>query len=229
MSEEIKNLPQILYSDKYIVVCKKPVGVLSEEDGNKASIVKMLKEYYSSVGERNDVYTVHRLDRGVSGVMVFARNPKSASILSEQIASGQTIKKYLAVVMGCPDEKEGSFVDLLFRDAKKNKTYVVDRDRKGVRPAKLDYEVIEQKGELSLVKVRLHTGRTHQIRVQFASRKMPLVGDGRYGSRDGGDAPALFSHEFSFKHPKSGKNMTFSLVPDQAPFNLFSYCSITEI
>lgn len=216
-----KNIPEILYCDRYIVVCKKPVGVLSEEDGNKASIVKMLKEYFLSVGEKEDIYTVHRLDRGVSGVMVFARTPKAASVLSEQIAGGVTVKKYLAVIKGEPQEDEGTFCDLLFRDAKKNKTYVVDRDRKGVRPAKLDYVVLGKKEGLSLVKVRLHTGRTHQIRVQFASRKMPLIGDGRYGSRDGGDAPALFSHEFTFKHPKSGEIMTFSLTPTEPPFDMF--------
>lgn len=216
-----KNTPEILYRDKYIVVCKKPIGVLSEEDGNKGSIVKMLKDHFLSIGENSDIYTVHRLDKGVSGVMVFARTPKAASLLSGQIANGETVKKYLAVIKGVPEKNEGSFCDLLFRDAKKNKTYVVDRDCKGVRPAKLDYTVISQKEGLSLVKIRLHTGRTHQIRVQFASRKMPLVGDGRYGSRDGGDNPALFSHEFTFKHPKSGKEMTFTLMPTEPPFDIF--------
>lgn len=215
------NNPQILYVDKYVVVCVKPVGVLSEEDGNKASIVKTLKDYFSSIGDKCDIYTVHRLDKGVSGVMVFARTPKAASVLSEQIQNGQTVKKYLAVINGVPDEKEGTFEDLLFRDAKKNKTYVVDRERKGVRAARLDYTVISEKDGLSLVRIRLHTGRTHQIRVQFASRKLPLVGDGRYGSRDGKDTPALFSHEFTFKHPKSGKLMTFTLDPVHHPFDKF--------
>lgn len=218
-----KITPEILFIDRYIIVCKKPVGVLSEEDGNKMSIVKMLKEYLLENGEKTDIFTVHRLDKGVSGVMVFARTPKAASVISEQMTKGETVKKYLAVINGVPEEKEGSFFDLLFRDAKKNKTYVVDRERKGVRDAKLDYLVLETKDGLSLVKIRLHTGRTHQIRVQFASRKMPLIGDGRYGSRDGGDTPALFSHEFSFNHPKTGKRMTFILFPDQSPFDIFKY------
>ena len=217
---------KILYEDRYIVVCLKPVGVLSEESGNRQSMPLLLKEYFASKNERNDIYTLHRLDKNVGGVMVFARNPKSVSILAGNIASRDFEKEYLAVVYGKPEAEKGTFSDLLLHDASHNKTYVVDRMRKGVREASLDYELVgSRKHEdktLSLVRVSLHTGRTHQIRVQFASRKMPLVGDGRYGSSDGGDTPALWACRIAFVHPKTHERMEFSADPPGVfPFELF--------
>lgn len=217
---------KVLYEDKHIVVCLKPVGVLSEESGNRQSMPMLLKEYFASKNERNDIFTLHRLDKNVGGVMVFARNPRSASILAGNIASRDFEKEYLAVIYGIPDAEKGAFTDLLLHDASHNKTYVVDRMRKGVREASLDYELIKshvfEEKTLSLVRVSLHTGRTHQIRVQFASRKMPLVGDGRYGSADGGDTPALWAHRVAFVHPKTHKRVEFSADPPRVyPFDLF--------
>ena len=217
---------KILSEDKYICVCVKEPGMLSEEDGNKRSVPKFLKERYAELGERTDIYTVHRLDKNVGGVMVCARNPKSASILASAIGSREVEKIYHAVVLGVPEQEKGTFTDLLLHDASKNKTYVVDRMRKGVREAALEYELVKavrlEGRELSLVRVKLLTGRTHQIRVQFASRKMPLAGDGRYGSGDGRDSPALFASSLSFTHPKTGKRMTFEQeLPEEEPFGSF--------
>ena len=210
----------ILYRDRDVVVCIKPIGYLSEEDGNKRSMPKSLKEELGI----SEIFTVHRLDKNVSGVMVFALNSKAASSLARQIQEKTAKKEYLAVVKGIPSEPSGNMFDLLFRDAAKNKTYVVDRERKGVRDASLDYEVIASKDGASLVRIDLHTGRTHQIRVQFASRSMPLLGDGRYGSRDGSDEPALFSFKLSFDHPKTKKRMTFKALPAENAkgFDVFS-------
>ena len=204
----------ILYRDKDILVCIKPVGYLSEEDGNKRSMPRAIKE---ETGIEN-VFTVHRLDKNVSGVMVFALNSRAASSLARQIQEKSAKKEYLAVINGKPEEPSGNMFDLLFRDASKNKTYVVDRERKGVRDASLDYELLCHSEGRSLVRIELHTGRTHQIRVQFASRGMPLVGDGRYGSRDGKDEPALFSYKLGFDHPKTHKRMTFSAMPQGGIF-----------
>ncbi len=209
----------IIYRDRDVVVCIKPVGYLSEEDGNKRSMPKALKEELGV----SEIFTVHRLDKNVSGVMVFALNSKSASSLARQIQEKTAKKEYLAVVKGVPAESSGNMFDLLFRDAAKNKTYVVERERKGVRDASLDYELLATKEGVSLVRIDLHTGRTHQIRVQFASRSMPLVGDGRYGSRDGKDEPALFSFKISFDHPKTKKRMTFKALPvDGIGFGIFN-------
>ncbi len=207
----------ILYRDRDIAVCIKPVGFLSEEDGNKQSMPKSLKEELSL----KEIFTVHRLDKNVSGVMIFALNKNAASSLAKQIEEKSAKKVYLAVIKGALPEKSGNMFDLLFRDASKNKTYVVQRERKGVRDASLDYEILAENGGTSLARIMLHTGRTHQIRVQFASRGVPLIGDGRYGSRDGKDTPALFSHYLEIKHPKTKKIMHFSALPqktDTSPF-----------
>ena len=159
-----------------------------------------------------DVYPIHRLDRDVSGVMVYALTKKAAASLSKAVAENALEKVYLAVVHGVPAEKSGVYTDLLFKDSKKNKSYVVARERKGVRRAELSYEVLESRGDKTLVRVKLHTGRSHQIRVQFSSRKMPLFGDKKYGASDGERQIALFSHSLTFPHP-CGKIMTFSAEP----------------
>jgi len=219
--------PEILYIDKYIIVCVKPAGLLSEESGNKRSMPLMLKEYLSSIGERTDIYTLHRLDKNVGGVMVFARNSTSASILAADISGRKLKKEYLAVVRGIPSPESGSMTDLLLHDAVHNKTYIVDSMRKGVREARLRYSTIctgKINGKaIALVDIRLETGRTHQIRVQFASRKMPLIGDGRYGSRDGGDTPALWAYRLEFKHPKTKKRLEFAFPPpEKYPFSILA-------
>lgn len=190
---------EILYFDKDIAVCIKPVGIDSE---NK--VPQILTETLGG-----DFYTVHRLDKNVGGVMVYARSSKAAAELSQAIQSGEMIKEYLAVVHGTPDNS-GVMEDLLFKDSSKNKVFVVKRERKGVKKAKLEYDVVCQ-GELSLVHIRLHTGRSHQIRVQFASRGFPLAGDRKYGGRDEYTAPMLFSSKITF--PYKGRSVSFEAKP----------------
>lgn len=210
----------ILYSDKDIIVCVKPSGVLStDEPGGMPSL---LRETLSD--EKADIRTVHRLDRVVAGLMVFARTQAAAAALSRQITEKSFRKEYLTVVHGSPKEDEGRFDDLLFRSAAENKTYVVSRMRKGVRDAALEYRVLDRQDGFSLVSVHLLTGRTHQIRVQFSSRGMPLVGDRKYGSPDDNCETALWSSRLCFSHPRSGKKMDFSLNPTGGcPWSLFGF------
>jgi 23S rRNA pseudouridine1911/1915/1917 synthase len=207
---------RILYEDAALIVCEKPVGVLSE--GEMPALLQQETGCPS-------VSVVHRLDRGVGGVMVFAKTKESAAALSEAVRSHALRKEYLAVVRGIPAEQSATWTDLLFHDARTNKTYPVRRMRKGVREAILSYEVhatcADESGDLSLVSVQLQTGRTHQIRVQFATHKLPLVGDGRYGGK-GGSGIALWSHRLAFPHPKTGEPMEFLLPPPATfPWNLF--------
>ena len=193
---------EILFSDRDIAVCVKPVGLNSEADVPAALTDQLGGEFF----------TIHRLDQNVGGVMVYARNKGAAAELSRAIQSGDMIKEYLALVHGAPAES-GVLEDLLWKDSGKNKVFVVKRERKGVKKAKLEYQVIRA-GEDSLVRIRLHTGRSHQIRVQFASRGFPLVGDHKYGARDGSPAPFLFSCKLTF--PFKGKALTFEVTPDWA-------------
>ena len=193
---------EILYSDKNIIACIKPVGLDSEK--------QMPENLKSQLG--GEIFTLHRLDLNVGGVMVYARNKKTASELSRAIQDGNMIKEYLAKVHGTPPEN-GDWEDLLFKDSRKNKVFVVKRIRKGVKKARLEFTRLAE-GETSLVKIRLHTGRSHQIRVQFASRGFPLVGDHKYGSRDEKTAPMLYSHKITF--PYQGKEISFDSTPKWA-------------
>ena len=195
---------KILYSDKDIAVCIKSSGLDSEKD-----MPAMLSEQLNKA----EAFCVHRLDMAVGGVMVYALNKKAAAGLSNQIASQQMKKEYLAIVQGCPEDKSGVLRDLLFRDRAKNKSYVVKRKRAGVKDAELEYECVERAGDKTLLHITLHTGRSHQIRVQFSSRKMPLVGDVKYGSVYKDCPISLWSHALSFKHPGSGKTMHFEALP----------------
>lgn len=203
----------ILHFDKDIIVCIKPVGVLSQPDDSRAvNVPDLLKKQTNSYY----VEAVHRLDRPVGGVMVFARNKGAAGTLSKAVANGAMFKEYMAVVGGCPEEPLGTWRDFLYKDTNACKSYVVKGERKGAKEAVLDYEVLgsaNRNGEtVSLVKVHLHTGRTHQIRVQFASRGMPLIGDGKYGSKI--NAPlALWSHEIGFVHPRTKEELRFTAKP----------------
>lgn len=202
---------EILYSDNHIVVCIKPIGVLSQADmGGGESMLTMLKDIFGG-----EIYPLHRLDKGVSGVMVYARTKLAASELSRDIAEHRFKKEYLAVVNGTP-EPSGEMVDLLFKDSKKNKSFVVNRIRKGVKEARLTYDLIKSDGEKSLVKILLDTGRTHQIRVQFSSRKMPLLGDKKYGGNDEYKNIALFSYKLTFNHPKTKEPLVF--IADESEF-----------
>lgn len=204
-------MPRILYEDENVIFCIKSAGLLSE--AGQGSIVELLEAHTGA-----PVFPVHRLDRGVGGLMVYAKNKKAAAFLSAQIQSGTFVKEYLAVVRGAPNEESGTLTDLLFHDRRANKSYTVDKKRAGVKQAVLDYIVkgtLEtEKGTLSLVHILLHTGRTHQIRVQFSSRKLPLYGDGKYGGRSAPEGIALWSHRISVKLPFSDKNLTVEAKPE---------------
>lgn len=206
----------IIFEDEDILVINKPVGILSEDSpkGEKGILSPLQNE------NRDNLYLLHRLDREVSGVMVFAKNKKSASALSTDIAKGKFYKSYLTVTDGVPESDEGIYKDLLFKDSKKNRSFVVNRMRKGVREASLEYVVLKKTEKNALVSVLLHTGRTHQIRVQFASRKTPLTGDGRYGSKVRDCNIALFSHKISFNHPRTREAVEFIANPD---FNIYPW------
>ncbi len=211
----MQKMIEILFEDKNTVVCVKPVGIPSQND-NADDLVKRLTEQLNT-----KIYPVHRLDTAVGGTMVFAKNSATAANLSKQITDGVFQKRYLAVIKGVPEENSGILKDLLFKDSAKNKSYVVKRERRGVKKASLEYTVIESKDGISLVKILLHTGRTHQIRVQFASRKMPLLGDGKYGSRDNRCSLALWSVEISFNI--DGIKKSFASLPktEDYPWSLF--------
>lgn len=210
---------EVIFEDGDILVINKPAGALSEDSpkGEKGIISLLLNE------NRKEIFLLHRLDREVGGVMVFAKNKKSASALSTAVAKGDFRKVYLAVTDGIPENDGGVYKDLLFKDSKKNRSFVVNRMRKGVREASLEYRVLGKTENKALVQVLLHTGRTHQIRVQFSSRKTPLTFDGRYGSKERGGSIALYSHGISFTHPRTAEAVVFTSDPDfeKYPWNLF--------
>ena len=208
----------LLYQDAHMVVCVKPAGLLAQADskGGESAVSKLEAAFGS-------IYPVHRLDKDTGGVMVFARTQKAAAALSKAVQENKLNKEYLALLPEMPAAEEGELEDILFHDRVKNRTYVVDRQRKGAKPAKLAYRVLEQRESAVLVQVRLFTGRTHQIRVQFASRKLPLLGDRKYGSRE--SVPmALWAWRLTLPHPVTGKELVFAAMPDgsAAPWNRVS-------
>ena len=216
-------MPKILYEDPHLLLIEKPVGIPSQESEGDCVPKRLLKQGYF-------IKVVHRLDKPTGGVMTYALTDKVAAKLSALIGQhDQFQKEYLAVVQGVPAETEGIYTDLLYHDVRKNKSYVVDRQRKGVREAKLDYSVLEtvttDEGIFSLVRVRLHTGRTHQIRVQFASRRMPLYGDSRYGGVKGG-ALGLWSHRLTLPHPITGESLTAVSYPN---WNIAPWCYFNQV
>ena len=190
---------EILYQDKGIVVCVKPVGLDSEMELPAALTEAVGGEYFP----------IHRLDKNVGGVMVYARTKFAAAALSKAVQDGTLVKEYVARVHGTPPES-GDWTDLLFKDSSKNKVFVVKKERKGVKKARLEFVRLEE----NLVRIRLHTGRSHQIRVQFSSRGFPLLGDHKYGARDEATAPLLFSCCLTF--PWQGKQVRFEKLPDWA-------------
>lgn len=200
---------EILYQDRDILVCVKPPRVLSTDE--PGGLPELLRQ---ELGDpKADVRTVHRLDRVVSGLMVLARNPEAASALSRQIREGEFKKEYLAVVHGLPPESKGTFRDLLGRDKARRMTFVSKEPGKGIQEAVLDYEVLAAGADRAKVLVRLHTGRTHQIRVQFASRGMPLYGERKYSERNDPCEIALWSYRLGFVHPSRGEPMEFTKEP----------------
>ena len=207
---------EILYSDSDILVCIKPARVLStDEPGGLPSLVR------EALGDpKADGRTVHRLDRVVSGVMVLARNAKTASELSRQIREDIFEKEYLAVLHGIPENPKAELRDLLYRDKARRMTMVASEPAKGVQEAVLDYELLNCTENNSLVKIHLHTGRTHQIRVQFASRGLPLMGERKYSTLEDPCEIALWSHRIGFRHPATGEWVTFSKEPPEIqPWN----------
>ena len=194
---------EVVYSDKHLAVVIKPVGSISEE--GEGSVPSLIREYLG----KSDAYvgTIHRLDKGVSGLMVYSLDPKITGRLTEAINSDGAGKEYLALLSGVPEKNEDTLTDLLYHDRAKNKTYVVKRKRNGVKEARLYYRVIDEKEGKALVAVKLYTGRTHQIRAQFASRGLPLLGDARYGGGKG--EISLYSYKLTFVHPVTKKIMEF--------------------
>ena len=193
---------EILYSDNQIIVCVKPVGLDSEHQ-----LPNALREELGG-----EIFPIHRLDKNVGGLMVYARRKASATLLSKAVQDGSFVKEYVALVHGTPPET-GEWEDLLFKDSGKNKVFVVKRERKGVKKARLEFKRLRS-GECSLVRIRLHTGRSHQIRVQFASRGYPLAGDRKYGGKDDFTSPMLFSCCLRF--PYQGKQQVYEALPQWA-------------
>lgn len=209
---------ELRYVDEHLVLAIKPPRVLStDEPGGMPDLVRQ------ALGdEQAQVRTVHRLDRVVSGLMVLARSAQAASELSRQIRDGEFEKEYLAVVHGVPETQQGTYVDLLLRDKRERKTYVVTQPAKGVQEAILDYRCLQTVEGLTKVAIQLRTGRTHQIRAQFSSRGLPLVGDRKYSLNEDGCEIALWSHRLRFRHPISGDWMEFAEQPPaEYPWSLF--------
>ena len=202
---------EIIYLDRDIVVCVKPARVLSTDE--PGGVPELVRQELND--PKADVRTVHRLDRVVSGLMVLARSPQAASELSRQIREDRFEKEYLAVVHGCPESDSGRLTDLLLRNKPERKTYVVQEPGKGVQEAVLDYKTLAKTADLARVQIRLITGRTHQIRAQFSSRGLPLVGDRKYSLNQDDCEIALWSHRLAFRHPTTGEAMEFILEPPE--------------
>lgn len=207
---------ELIYQDPHIVVAIKPPRVLStDEPGGMPELLR-------AVLGTEDIRTVHRLDRVVSGVMVLARNAQAASNLSEQIREGRFEKEYIAVIHGRPEAEAGELRDLLLRNKLERKTYVVDTPAKGVQEAVLRYHTMASVDGMTKVSIELITGRTHQIRAQFSSRNHPLVGDRKYSTNEDGCEIALWSHRIAFLHSKTGEKMEFiHEPPEEFPWNVF--------
>lgn len=202
---------EILYCDEEIIVCVKPPRVLSTDE--PGGLPDLLRQALGD--EKADIRTVHRLDRVVSGLMVLARSAAAASELSRQIRENEFEKRYYAVVHGTPDPASGLLRDLLGRDKARRMTYVAQAPGKGIQEAALTYETLSSCNGLSRVEIALHTGRTHQIRVQFASRDLPLVGERKYIEPMDDCEIALWSCALCFTHPKTGKRVEFHKAPPE--------------
>ena len=226
---------KILYEDKYLIVCEKPIGVESQlSSAGKPDMITLLSEYRKEKGEDSYVGLVHRLDRPTGGVMVFAKTSKAASRLSEQMKNGDFDKTYFAVVCGRPREQKAKIISFLKKDEKTNTAMIVPQSTTGAKRAELDYEMLEYDSESdrALVKVKLYSGRGHQIRVQLKSIKCPIYGDQKYG---GESMPKvmlhLFAAELCFLHPTTKQKMIFRVYPPEnkdawGEFNLEKHLSL---
>lgn len=217
---------KVLYEDNHIIVVVKPYNVPSQSDKTEdLDMLTIVKEYIRrKYNKPGNVYVglVHRLDRPVGGVMVFAKTSKAASRLSESIRNKSFSKTYLAVVNGKYTEKQGRLEDYLWKDEGLNKSKVVSKDKQGAKFASLSYEVIDEYENLSLVKIELETGRHHQIRVQFSNDGHALYGDQKYGKGPSGKQIALWAYKIRFKHPVKDDIMEFESLPDgNEVYNLF--------
>lgn len=217
----------VLFLNKDFLACVKPQGLPSQPDtSGDDDMTSLLKQYLKARGENEDIFVLHRLDRATGGVMIYARNQKSAAELSRLVAEKDGFKKhYLTVVSGVPSEKCGNMTDYLYKDSAQKKSFVVKSERRGAKLASLDYELrstAEIDGKtLSLVAIKLNTGRFHQIRAQFSSRGMSVFGDGKYGSREKAPHFALWANKIAFTY--KGKKYEFEKAPDMdaLPWNYF--------
>ena len=208
---------ELIYMDEHIILVNKPPRVLSTDE--PGGVPELVRQELND--PKADVRTVHRLDRVVSGLMVLARNAPAASELSRQIRDGEFQKEYMAVIHGKPARDADELRDLLIRDKARKMTLVANQPGKGVQEAVLHYRTLNTNGEMSRVRIRLETGRTHQIRVQFASRGMPLVGERKYSMLEDPCEIALWSYRLEFLHPATGNRMEFCLdTPESYPWNL---------
>lgn len=213
----------LLYTDPSLIVCVKPVGISSESPG----LPDLVAEQCGC-----KALPVHRLDQGTGGVIVLARTSAACASMQRLFQENKVKKEYLAVISGCPEEIDGFFTDLLWHDRQKNKSFVVDRRRAGIKEASCAWKLMNSTfydgQKIALIRVFLHTGRTHQIRVQFGSRGFPLVGDRKYGSRLAAETFALWASAISFPRPdqKSGSLSFTSLPPDIFPWNLFDLSAV---
>lgn len=216
---------EILYQDQYLLLCRKPAGVPSQPDqSGQEDLLGALQERFDYAG------LVHRLDTPTGGVMVYALTPSVTGKLSALVQDHEAFcKEYLAVTAVAPKQPEGEFIDLLFHDKRRNKSFPVDKKRGGSKEARLYYQTLAVSDDgHALIKVRLYTGRTHQIRVQFASRGMPLCGDGKYGSREKCPYIALWSYHTAFKHPVTRRKVDAACLPpdDLYPWSIFELRNI---
>lgn len=207
----------IIYEDVHIIICKKPAGLAVQNASfGRKDLESMVRTHLAETGGKANPYLgiVHRLDQPVQGLVVFAKTPKAAADLSRQVQNGTMKKEYLAVVCGRMPRMDGTLEHYLKRDAKKNTSAVVSKDTSGAKKAVLDYQVIKEEGGRQLVKIRLHTGRHHQIRVQLAAAGVPLYGDHKYNpNSDGQDGLALCANHLMLIHPGNGKMMEFFCEP----------------
>ncbi len=218
---------EILYKDADLIVCVKPQGVPSQPDlSGEADMTSLLRAHLAELGENNDIFVVHRLDRATGGVILYARNKAASAAFSRMVAGKDGFdKQYLAVAAGIPSEKSGNMTDFLFKDSTQKKAFTVKSERKGAKLASLDYELLKaaemEEKTFSLLQIKLHTGRFHQIRAQLSSRGMPIYGDGKYGSREKAPHFALWAKKIAFEY--KGKKYEFSQDPDfnAAPWNMF--------